>query len=268
MTLPSRTAAIVSLLVPGLAHVLLGRTVRGVIAFAVTVGLFWTGYSIVEDRLWFFELVTPSGMFGFLRYFPVQLLPESPNAGCTILAAWLREADTNESLRLLRLPRDGEHLGSLMTGASGILAFLWAADAFWLASGRRAKSVDPALAAAATWLLPGSGHVLVGQRSKGILMGAAVLLVFVLGLVFAAGHAVDRPMLSAWWIGQVNCGIGTILASLITAPWRFSQFPAYRDLGVALCTVAGFMNVILMTNAYTIAEEGAEPIAAVRGAVA
>ena len=36
---------------------------------------------------------------------------------------------------------------------------------------------------------------------------------------------------------------------------KFSEFPAYMDLGVALCAVAGFMNVILMVNAYTVAEQ-------------
>ena len=256
MTLRPGLAAILTLLVPGLAHVLLGRPVRGLVAFAVTVGLFMIGYSIIQERIWFYELATPGGAFALLRYLPIQLLPESPNFGCTMLIAWLREADTPENLRLLRLPREGEYLGGLLTGISGIVACLWATDAYWLASGRRAKTISPALAAAVSWILPGSGHYLAGQKQKGLLMGAAVLIVFTFGMIFAQGHAVDRPMLPAWWIGQSMCGVGVIFASLVTAPMRFSELPAFYDLGLILATVAGFMNVIAMTDAYTVAEEG------------
>jgi hypothetical protein len=201
-------------------------------------------------------MITPgkTGLTALLRIFPISLLPELGNFGCTVVAAMFREADSAEVLRLLRLPREHEHLGFLLTGASGVFGFLWATDAHWLAQGR-ASRVSPAVAAALTWILPGAGHVVAGQKSKGLLMGAAVLLTFALGLVMSMGHGVDRAHYAAWWIGQSLCGGGVVFASLFTAPMMFSEFPEYMDLGVALCTVAGFMNVIVMVNAYTVAEQ-------------
>lgn len=256
MDLTPRNAAICTLLLPGLGHVLLGRVVRGAFAMALCLGLFAAGYAILGDRLWFVEMITPgkTGLSSWLRIFPFTLLPEAGNFGCSMVAGMIREADSAEVLRLLRMPREGEHLGFLLTGASGIIACLWAADAYWLAEGRSSR-VSPPWAAALTWLLPGAGHVLAGQKSKGLVMGAAVLLVFLLGLIFSMGHGADRAHYAAWWIGQSLCGLGIVFASLFTAPLEFSDFPAYMDLGVALCTVAGFMNVILMVNAYTVAEQ-------------
>lgn len=257
MNMTPKNAALWTLLLPGLGHVLIGKTMRGVLAAISCLGLFAVGYALLEDRLWFVEMITPgkTGLTAWLRIFPITLLPEAGNFGCSMVAGWLRETDSAEVLRLLRLPRDHEHLGFLLTGASGILACLWAADAHWLAQTRPAR-VAPSWAAALTWLLPGAGHVVAGQKNKGLLMGAAVLITFALGLIMSMGHGVDRPHYAAWWIGQALCGGGVIFASLVTAPLKFTEFPEFMDLGVALCTVAGFMNVILMVNAYTVAEQG------------
>lgn len=221
------------------------------------LGLFAAGYAILEDRLWYVEMITPgkTGLSSWLRVFPFTLLPEAGNFGCSMVAGMMRAADSPDVLRLLRMPREGEHLGFLLTGASGMIACLWAADAHWLAQGRTSR-VSPAWAAGLTWLLPGAGHVVAGQKSKGVVMGAAVLLIFALGLIMSTGHGADRAHYAAWWIGQSLCGAGVIFASLVTSPLLFTEFPAYMDLGVALCAVAGFMNVILMVNAYTVAEAG------------
>ena len=69
------SAILLSLAVPGAAHVALGNMVRGVIAFVVTVGMFFAGYAILQDRLFQVQLFQPFDvvitprqlMFGFQR---------------------------------------------------------------------------------------------------------------------------------------------------------------------------------------------------------
>jgi hypothetical protein len=112
----------------------------------------------------------------------------------------------------------------------------------------------PGTAALLSWFVPGSGHWLVGQKDKGILMGGAVVVVWVAGLAFSLGHAVDRPLQSAWWIGQSFFGGGIVVAAATTAPLRMGSIPPFLDLGVCLCTVAGLLNVVVMVDAYTRAE--------------
>lgn len=257
-----KTAILATLFVPGSAHLALGHTVRGLVAFVVTVGLFWVGFSLAGSHMWYLELLPTDGLIGpLLRYVPLQMLPEAPNLGCTTIAAIMRDTSTPDLVRLERMPREFAHLGLLLSSVSGVLNCLWMADAHWLAQKREPKGrVSPAVAAAATWLLPGAGHVLAGQKDKGILVGAAVLVMFFAGLAFAGGHAVDRVALAAWYDGQVLCGTGVIFGSLITAPLRYETLPLHHDLGVTLTTVAGFMNLLVMTNAYTVAEDGPDSV--------
>ncbi|MBI5852624.1 MAG: hypothetical protein HZB39_16550 [Planctomycetes bacterium] len=253
-------AALVTFVVPGLGHLLIGRPVRGVLAFASTVGLFALGWSLLHDRLWHLSAVPPTGM---LRWFPVLLQPEFVNFGCLETAAFLRGADTPEALRHVLLPRPGEHLAMLVSGASGFAAALWAADASWIASGATGGRVAPSVASAMTWLVPGSGHVLAGQRSKGLLLGGVVVLTFALGLVFGGGHSCDRPQMPFWWAGQSIFGGGVAFAALVTAPRSMVEYPPLFDLGVILCTIAGLMNAMVMTDAWSVAQrdgvDGAEP---------
>ncbi len=104
--------------------------------------------------------------------------------------------------------------------------------------------------------------VVVGQRDKGLLVGAAVLLVFGFGLLVSHGHAVDRAIAPVWWIGQLLCGGGTLFAALVTAPLEMTTFPEYLDMGTVLCTVGGLMNLVVMIDAFTIAERTTFPVRA------
>lgn len=259
MTLSPHAAMGLSFLVPGAAHFALGRAVRGAIAFLTTVGMFVVGYVLVRDRIWYMELFKP---FGVLRplfdILPLNLLPEGLNAGCMILVSLFdKHLDLNAE-RMMRLPRAYEHIGLFLTGASGIVSCLWASDAFALASGRKFAGITPGTAALLSWLVPGSAHLRLGQKDKGLLVLGAIVLTWALGLSFAAGHAVDRPMMSAWWIGQVPFGGGALLATFTTAPLRLTELtgiPTHMELGVCLCTVAGLMNLVVIVDAYTLAEQ-------------
>lgn len=252
MQLRPTQCLIYSLAVPGLAHFLLGRPVRGVLALVSTVGLLAAGLAIVGSRLWYAEAFNAFGV--------LPLMPELLSLGPTVIASALRDVSTPELQRAVQLPVPGEHLGFLLAGMSGPVAALWMADAVWIATGERragptsGPSTMPSVAAAVSWLVPGLGHVLAGQRSKGLLLGAAVLAVFFGGVALGAGHSVDRGQFPVWWGGQLLCGGGTILASLTTAPLELTSLPTYLDLGVILCTMAGLMNVMVMTDAYTVAE--------------
>jgi hypothetical protein len=92
-------------------------------------------------------------------------------------------------------------------------------------------------------------------------MGAAVAIVFALGLLFSLGHAVDRGIAPVWWIGQSLCGGGALFAALVTAPLQMTEFPEQLDLGTVLCTVAGLMNLVVMVDAFTVAERSSFPLA-------
>jgi hypothetical protein len=254
------SAQSLSLLLPGIEHFRSGWKVRGTVALLTTCVPFWVGFSIVGHYLWSLGLGNPGGTLGeVLQRLPVAQWTEAFNFGNTLVAALLRPPSGPETHRLLQLPPDDPrwmHLGLFLSGASGVLAALWAADAHFLVR-RTTTGMLPGTAAILTWILPGSGQWALGQRGKGLLVGGCVLVVFALGMCFAQGHAVDRQLHQYWWIGDVLFGGGTLLATLLTSPLRYEQVPPNYDLGLALCCVAGFMNLILMIDAYSIAEKQA-----------
>ena len=270
MNLSPGNAAFLSLLIPGSAHLLQQRPVRAGLALLSTVGLFFLGYSILGQRLWHFVWFPP---FDFLKpvfdVVPLNLWPEWFNLGSSAIANLLQESHSDTTLqsnllRLRRVPVPGEHWALFATSASGVLSFLWAADAHHLSSQKEqaaaGKPVDvranPALMAFYSWLLPGSGHWQAGQRDKGVVMGGAILLLFVMAMFFSSGHAIDRVDSPAYWIGQVLFGGGALFASLVTAPMQLPETLPGVDVGATLALVAGVMNMVVMVDAYTVAERG------------
>lgn len=257
--------------VPGLLQYQLGQKQRALLAFVSCTALFFAGWVLVRERLFYWGLVDVgaggSPILHMAARFGLPLtLPELLNLPANALGAILAFDASPSGERLWRLPRDFEYIGGFLTAASGMLAAFWSAAAHWDLRLRRdggasapAPVANPALCAGLSWLVPGLGHARAGQKDKGMLMGAAVLLVFAAGLWLSHGHAVDRATASVWWIGQNLCGGGSLFAALVTSPLRMEN-THNLDLGIVLCTVAGLMNLVVMVDAYTVAERSVFPV--------
>lgn len=258
--------------VPGLLQYKLGQKPRAALAFLSCTALFFVGWVVVGERLFYWALFSADdkgGLTNGLARFGVMTLPEVINLPANAIGSFMAFDDTPTGLRMMRLPRDYEHLAGWLTGASGMLAAFWAAQAHWDLRLRRDANLgaegavavaNPALCAGLSWLVPGLGHAKAGQKDKGILMGLSVLIVFALGLIFSGGQAVDRAHYPVWWIGQNLFGGGSLFASLVTGPMRSAGTPIDLDLGIVLCTVAGLMSLVVMCDAYTVAERSRFPL--------
>lgn len=286
--------AFVSGFVPGLLQYRLGQRGRALLAFVSCTALYFTGWVLVRDRLFAMGLLSFESTAGLPHTLaglglPV-VLPEMLNLPANAIGSWLSWDATYGAQRAWRLPREMENLGFFLTAASGLLAAFWSADGHFglrlcrdgarsapggppqVGAGAAPKEglpapvCNPALAAGASWLLPGLGHALTGQARKGMLVGAAVLVVFAAGLLASEGHAVDRSIAPVWWIGQVLCGGGALFAALVTAPVEMTSAPPYLDAGTVWCTVAGLMNLVVMIDAFTIAERSVFPLTRPGGA--
>lgn len=258
--------------IPGLLQYQLGQKQRAVMAFVSCTALFFAGWVVVGERLFYWALMTPdetgsAGLRVAARFGLPLTLPELLNLPANALGALLAWDGSPSGERLWRLPRSMEHLAGFLTAASGMLAAFWSAAGHWDLRVKRDAGADapapvanPALCAGLSWIVPGLGHARAGQKDKGLLMGAAVLVVFAAGLLFSQGHAVDRATASVWWIGQNLCGGGSLFAALVTGPMRMEGSTANLDLGLVLCTVAGLMNLVVMVDAYTVAERSVFPV--------
>jgi hypothetical protein len=261
--------------VPGLLQYRLGQTRRALVAFVSCTVLFFVGWPFVRERVFNWALIGPdtppgggSSIWRSLAPFGLSLtLPELLNLPAHMLGAVMSWDGSPSGERAWRDPRNWEYVGGFLTAASGMLAAFWSAAGHWDLRVRRdgggsapAPIANPALCAALSWLVPGLGHARAGQKDKGAMLGIAVLVVFAAGLVFSQGHAVDRETFSVWWIGQNLCGIGSLVAALATSPLQMQSTMQQLDLGNILCTVAGLMNLVVMVDAFTVAERSVFPV--------
>ena len=82
-------------------------------------------------------------------------------------------------------------------------------------------------AAVAAWLVPGLGHVVLGERERGAVIGVTIGLLWLLGLLIGGVCVIDRQAHPAWFVGQA-----------MTAPSLVSDYvfrtrlkPGYRHPG-------------------------------------
>jgi hypothetical protein len=55
------------------------------------------------------------------------------------------------------------------------------------------ERVSAWLVAAAGWALPGAGYWLIGQRARGVVIGATILVLFLLGVLISGVRVIDVP---------------------------------------------------------------------------
>jgi hypothetical protein len=53
--------------------------------------------------------------------------------------------------------------------------------------------LPPPLVALASWVLPGLGYLLIGQRKRGLVVGVAIVLLFALGLLIGGVRVLEVP---------------------------------------------------------------------------
>ena len=93
-------------------------------------------------------------------------------------------------------------------------------------------------------------------------MGGAVIALFALGLAFSAGVGVDRGHHDAYWICQSLFGGGTLTAAVFFGDLEIpNPIPRFYSLGYTLTAVSGLMNIVVIVDAYTVADrsEGGTP---------
>lgn len=124
--------------------------------------------------------------------------------------------------------------------------------------------VDAGLAVVLGWLVPGAGHLYLGQRIKALVLFTLILGTFLGGQVLADFKCVfyrKSPTLKSqlWFYGQAGVGLPTLLFSLTNeahdegweAKERFENSPGF-EMGTLWTTVAGLLNLLAVVNVYDV----------------
>jgi hypothetical protein len=120
------------------------------------------------------------------------------------------------------------------------------------------------LVALAGWLVPGSGYWLLGQRTRGLVVGVCVITLFLLGVLVAGiavveapsfgggGNLLGRVLQKPWFLGQVMTGpIGLISAWI--GQGVAADYPAAKarlgEIGTLYTAIAGMLNLLAIIDA-------------------
>lgn len=109
---------------------------------------------------------------------------------------------------------------------------------------------------AAGWLVPGLGHVLLGRWGRGIVFGAAIIAMFVLGLGMKGrlyGVLPAEPLHVFAFIANAGAGLCYVIARLVGLGDGVLSNPDY-DYGSTYLWVAGLLNYLVLLDAFDIAQ--------------
>ncbi len=114
------------------------------------------------------------------------------------------------------------------------------------------------IAVVLSWLVPGFGHWILGQRLRAVILGGLLLGFFWWGEVLAQGYAVTRKEHSFLFWFQAGNGLSTFLANSLQwgdlPPVSGSSgvidraVPIGLYTGILFTTLSGVMNVLLVVH--------------------
>jgi hypothetical protein len=116
----------------------------------------------------------------------------------------------------------------------------------------------PFFAAVLAWLLPGLGHISLGQKRRGFLIMFGILFLVLCGVLVGGIDAVYHSHDGLWFIAQVWCGpvvIGVdMLTQLLIVPLPISERATLvglshaNEIGTLFIAMAGLMNFVAMLD--------------------
>ena len=108
------------------------------------------------------------------------------------------------------------------------------------------------------WILPGLGHISLGQKRRGTLIMVGILFLVLCGALVGGIDAVDHNKDGLWFIAQVWCGpivIGIdLLNQTILAPLPIAGKATYvglshvNEIGTLCIAMAGLMNFVVLLD--------------------
>ena len=124
-----------------------------------------------------------------------------------------------------------------------------------VSAAERTKTLNPLLVVAASWAVPGLGHLLLGRWRKGMVFLVALPSMFFVGLLLQGRlfpFDPSQPLVALAALAEV--GIGLIY--LLAAPMGYGAgrvTAVSYEYGNAFLIVAGLLNLLVLLDAYDIA---------------
>ena len=127
--------------------------------------------------------------------------------------------------------------------------------------------VRMSIAGVLTWLLPGAGHVFIGERARGIIIMATIAVTFWSGVAIGGvSNTVSPRDRSLWFMGQI-CAGGHALVAWRVGDWvdppasgpkqdpKFVAFGRSEEISVVYTAICGMLNILVVFDVLVRAEK-------------
>jgi len=119
--------------------------------------------------------------------------------------------------------------------------------------------LSPVAALVLAWAIPGAGHAYSGSWGKAALFFGCIVGLLVAGMIIGGGtviiHRDTQGHVELWWLAQMGAG-GPTVALTPVSEYLAARGGAgiyanrLREVGTLYAAVAGFLNVLVMMDAY------------------
>lgn len=126
-------------------------------------------------------------------------------------------------------------------------------------------TLDYVLTACSAWLIPGAGHVLLGYRVRGALLGASILGLFWFGQALAmpaegardrTPMAVSRKVSPVFFGCQAGNGFSALLSEVLWGKPHYDNrlepidiyLPRHLNLGILFTSISGLLNLLVVLH--------------------
>ena len=113
-------------------------------------------------------------------------------------------------------------------------------------------------ATVAAFIVPGLGHIVLGKVARGVIVGAAIIVMFTLGFLME-GHLYkpDPTEWLTWFFSFLDAGMGLPYLICVLADWGVQITPEQAakvtfEYGNNFLCVAGALNMLAAMDAYDI----------------
>jgi hypothetical protein len=101
----------------------------------------------------------------------------------------------------------------------------------------------------AAWIIPGSGHFLVKERKRGIILFTVITALFVTGLYVGSIGVVDWVYGRIWFYAQLLYSPAVGLIGNITKQGGYPSYGRPCDIGQIYTAIAGLLNLLCILSA-------------------
>lgn len=99
-----------------------------------------------------------------------------------------------------------------------------------------------------SWLVPGAGYFLLGQKKRAVIIFVTIVFTFCLGLYVGSIGVIDPVSYKLWYLIQIMTSPFVAVLGHISAGGAFPVFGKPCEIGQIYTSVAGFLNLLCVVN--------------------